>query len=246
MRILWFNYFIDTPAISLWFPLRANLVVLGNSWPNVPLYSHDLTYPTIRVYTNFLFRPFFPRKISGPSPSLSRTPCRKGSMRTSASAISFFASCTPSRILRFTAIDRFPRANRSGWVAWSSLSIRVTDAPQSARNSPVSKRVSWADIRSNDSVICTTKWTGSETGKLNNAIFLREYEMLRTHCSIPRQPWCWRAVLTIKAFELTYLWAKELLFPTHSMQYLVYSVTIGFPRSIRFSWPLTVRNSVNN
>lgn len=104
-----------------------------------------LTCPTIRVYTSLLFRPSFPKNTSGPSPSLSSTPGRKGSIKTSAWAISVRKSRSPDLIFGFTAKERFPRDRTSPEVLWSDLSMRMTEAPQSARKSPAFEPVNEQD-----------------------------------------------------------------------------------------------------
>lgn len=94
-----------------------------------------MAHPESLAYISLSLSPSF-KKTSGPRPSFSRTPGRKGSINTSAFLISSFSIFSPSGFFRSTAIERFPLLNISVEISWSARSIRTTVAPQSASVSP--------------------------------------------------------------------------------------------------------------
>lgn len=82
--------------------------------------------------------------MSGPSPSFSRTPGRKGSITISACGIKDFNKSIPKLDLRSTAIEDFRLVRGSFVGGLSSVdralgtarSIRRTEAPLSAKSRP--------------------------------------------------------------------------------------------------------------
>ena len=111
---------------------------------------HIRAHPTIRAYTNRTFSPCPslpspPCQRSGPRPMRSITPGRNGSMSTSARAMRRAATSTPRALFMSSAMERLFRHSRSpAGAAFVELprefggirSMRVTDAPKSARMSP--------------------------------------------------------------------------------------------------------------
>jgi len=108
------------------------------------LYFPSLLKPVIRA--NIILG-FMLCKTSGPRPTLSRTPGRKGSIITSAWETSFLMKSCPEGDFRSTAIEDLWRVRRSdaGWGNLENLvcvllgtarSTRRTEAPLSARRSP--------------------------------------------------------------------------------------------------------------
>jgi hypothetical protein len=76
---------------------------------------------------------------SGPSPTLSRTPGRNGSIKTSAVLRSFSNTAFDEGHLMSICIDRFLR-QRMSKLDCPGLSIRTTSAPKSARSIPVAQK----------------------------------------------------------------------------------------------------------
>lgn len=78
-------------------------------------------------------------RTSGPSPSLSKTPGRNGSIETSACGMRRKMNSLPGESLRSTQMDDFPLIKTSGlgeWPGWTRSTLN-TFAPLSARRRPV-------------------------------------------------------------------------------------------------------------
>ena len=96
------------------------------SWPAMSLYLPSRRKPVKRTTISFGF--CLRKVVSGSRPSFSRTPGRKGSMRTSAVEVRERRSCLEVGFLRSSAMEDLSLVRRSV-VGGPGRSMRRTEAP---------------------------------------------------------------------------------------------------------------------